>query len=525
MTGTPRSLAIASAFAFALALAGCGSGKSDGEDASASASTGSTGGSASAASGGSSTASATGGTVDAGTGATATGGTATAPGATPAGDATAPAGAAVAAGRGTLLGPATPLVSMDTLTIDASLESQNLAALVARSAPCNVTISRIRYRTIGGAGEPATAAAAVMTPSGTHAACSGPRPVVLYARGTSIDRSRSLTDPGDGETASVIAFFAGQGMIVVAPSYAGHDGSDLPYHPYLNAQQQSADMIDALRAARVALPALGAAPSATLFVTGYSQGGHVAMATHRAIEQDPTLGITVTASAPMSGPYALTRFLATAFAGTQPGGGTVYLALLLESYQRSYGNVYSSPAEVYARPYDTIVPGLLPTDDPVAKSLLPPGADGTYRSLFDVGDGQPYLLTSAFRARAMTPTDPFMADVQRNDLLGGWAPRAPMALCHGSNDPVVFGFNSIDAQAAFTQRGVNVLRYDLEDASTLGPENATLKRNFDATKALVRLSAGGGQRGETAVAERYHAGLVAPYCLSLVQKFFDQVAR
>ena len=64
-------------------------------------------------------------------------------------------------------------------------------------------------------------------------------------------------------------------------------------------------MIDALTAARGALPTADA-PTTTdngqLLVTGCSQGGYVAMATHRALQG---AGETVTASAPMSGPYAL----------------------------------------------------------------------------------------------------------------------------------------------------------------------------------------------------------------------------
>ena len=81
--------------------------------------------------------------------------------------------------------------------------------------------------------------------------------------------------------------FAAQGYVVIAPNYAGYDTSSLTYHAYLNADQQSKDMIDALVAARNALP-IAATPSTTdngkLFITGYSQGGYVAMATHRALQ-------------------------------------------------------------------------------------------------------------------------------------------------------------------------------------------------------------------------------------------------
>ena len=133
---------------------------------------------------------------------------------------------------------------------------------------------------------------------------SGPRPIVLYAHGTQTNKALNLADitnTSNTEGALIAAMFAAQGYIVVAPNYAGYDISTLGYHPFLNAAQQSGEMIDALSAARTALPKTFAASTTDngkLFVTGYSEGGHVAMATQRALQ---AAGATVTAAAPMSG--------------------------------------------------------------------------------------------------------------------------------------------------------------------------------------------------------------------------------
>ncbi|MEJ7235588.1 prolyl oligopeptidase family serine peptidase, partial [Staphylococcus epidermidis] len=84
------------------------------------------------------------------------------------------------------------------------------------------------------------------------------------------------------------ALFAGQGYVVISPNYAGYDKSSLAYHPYLNAQQQSHEMADALKAGREVVRRTGSATNVAdngkLFVTGYSQGGYVAMATTRYLE-------------------------------------------------------------------------------------------------------------------------------------------------------------------------------------------------------------------------------------------------
>src|SRR5262249_16899693 len=133
----------------------------------------------------------------------------------------------------------------------------------------------------------------------------------LYAHGTTTERDFNIANLDDSDNAEgllIAAVFAAHGYIVVAPNYAGYDTSTLGYTPYLNADQSSKDMIDPLPAALSALPtsfAPGTTDNGKLFITGYSQGGHVAMATHRALQ---TAGSAVTASAPMSGPYAMAAF-------------------------------------------------------------------------------------------------------------------------------------------------------------------------------------------------------------------------
>jgi hypothetical protein len=131
--------------------------------------------------------------------------------------------------------------------------------------------------------------------------------------------------------------------------------------PYLIAEQQSKDMIDALSAARAALPLASATltrDNGQLFITGYSQGGYVAMATDRAMQ---AAGMTVTAAAPMSGPYALAAFVDAVFYGEVNGGATISSTLLLTAYQHAYGNIYADPVDVFAQPYAAGIDTLLPT--------------------------------------------------------------------------------------------------------------------------------------------------------------------
>ena len=252
------------------------------------------------------------------------------------------------------------------------------------TAKCDIKIEKVSYRTVGAAGERTNATAALMLPSGDSADCQGDRPVLLYAHGTTTDKGYdfaqvgNIKNPAVGEANLIAANFAAQGYIVVAPNYAGYDESNLDYHPYLVADQQATDMVDALDSARSIIERKKRANDANyskiddsgkLFLSGYSQGGHVAMATARKLEQQ---GKPITAMAPASGPYALAAFGDFIFAGNVNPGATRFAPLLAIGLQKKYPNIYSSRSEIFSADYaNTQFPSLLSFEELVAAGQLP----------------------------------------------------------------------------------------------------------------------------------------------------------
>ncbi len=458
-------------------------------------------------------------------------------------------------------------------------------AQVAGAPACGVEIVTFRYRTIGGAGEPTNASGALMIPSGRSATCSGPRPLMIYAHGTTAYRNYNLaditqTDPGNGDGAgegiSVAAMYAAQGYIVVATNYAGYAGSDLPYHPYLNADQQSADVIDSLRAARLALadvkPERRTRENGKLFVTGYSQGGFVALAAHRALQ---AAGIKVTASAPGSGPYALAATADALIEGEVNLGSTLFTTLVVTGYQHAYGNIYRKPGDFYEAAYapgiETLLPnvqqldtlfanGKLPSTQlfssvppaPQFASMTPPTAPPlvplALTSLFATGFGNANLVRNSYRLAALEdavanpdgafpnttaelkpaadPMQPLRQAFKRNDLRN-WSPRAPVLLCGGASDPMVFFFNARIEQAYWQNAKVpagltSVLDVDSPIAGPADPY-APIKQGFaDAKAQLASQAVAGGATdgGASAVLQAYHSELVASFCMVAARAFF-----
>lgn len=437
---------------------------------------------------------------------------------------------------------------------------------------CGVDVHQIRYNTLDPVNQATTASGALMIPTGTNAACQGPRPIVVYAHGTSAEKNYNiadLTNPDNAEGLLIAAAFATQGYIVVAPNYAGFDTSTLSYHPYLHADQQAKDTSDALTAARSALPistATTITDNGQLFITGYSQGGYVAMATHRLLQ---TNGATVTAAAPMSGPYALGAFGDAVFQGQVIGSAPLLVGWLMTAYQRIYGNIYAAPTDAFEAGYATGIDALLPTTgtrsqlydqgllpreqlfnstppDPAYAAYTPATTPADLAFVFARGFGAAALITNSFRLSylqdslaqpdggfptvtdgrpAAAPTNPLRIAFKANDLRT-WSPTSPVLLCAGHDDPTVLYMNTELMQHYWSSAGVtaSIRVLDVDDDPSLGDDDAALKLGFNTAKesvALAAIAGGASDGGAAAVAEAYHSSLVPPFCLAAVQSFFD----
>lgn len=460
--------------------------------------------------------------------------------------------------RGTLLsGPTLSRIETGAFTTSKRIDPGMLAevldkagdalAAVAGRPRCTITTYSLRYSTIGGGGEATDASTALILPSGSDPACQGPRPVLLYAHGTSTAKDHDMARLR-GEAKLVAALFTAQGYIVVAPNYAGYEGSSLPYHPYLNAEQQAADMIDALRAARTAMASMKVRPGPQLFLAGYSQGGHVALATQRAMERDGEFRVTAVAG--LSGPYAMARLADTVFGGQPNAGITFYLPLIATSAQRAGADIYSKPEELYEIQYANGIEDLLPTRlktrELVKQGKLPkralfardsqPQASGA-SAFFS----SPHLVRTSYREAylrdlaahpcddgACTPGNNLRKWMLKNDLRN-YTPHSPLLLCGGSKDPSVPFFNTTAAAQYFSQQGAPPTLVDLEEQGARDAFSASrrafgLIRDEVAHRAQEEAAISGRSVHEQ-VMESYHARMAGAPCLLAARTYFNSLLQ
>jgi hypothetical protein len=286
-------------------------------------------------------------------------------------------------------------------------------------------------------------------------------------------------------------------------------------------------------------------------------------------------GMTLTASAPASGPYALTALVDDNFLGRPVCGSTVYFPLAIRSYQEAYGNVYARAEDVYSEKFAKTVPTMLPSeishvtlmnegklpkttlfnDTPVlsdpglsefvrdtmrscSPAQQPERFAAVYRSSF--GDG--HLLTDSFRAAYLADIEAnpdgayqtyttgappkrsengFRQAAIKNDLRN-FTPVAPMLLCGGQGDaatPFRLGAELMvryweDPTRAPKPGVVSMLDFEApaKDADPFGE----LKRIFLAERDSYLAS-----QPWPSWVDAYHQFLLPRYCYLAARKFFD----
>ena len=248
-------------------------------------------------------------------------------------------------------------------------------------------------------------------------------------------------------------------------------------------------------------------------------------------------GTPVTAGAHHSGPYNLGWFGDAVYAGNVNLGATLFSPLLNTSFQRTYGNIYAQPGDMYEDLFATGIESLLPSTTPL-NTLLSTGklpatalfaANSTPQPAgFEVFFGTPNLIKTSYRNAVLTdamtnpttPQHPLRVAAYKNDLLAqNWTPAQPMLLCGGNADPTVFfSANTLTAKAYFTGKGVPdpaVTVLDVDSTPTSQQDPFLLaKGGFAQAKAAAG--------NASAVLQAYHGNLVPPFCNVAARGYFSQ---
>ena len=279
---------------------------------------------------------------------------------------------------------------------------------------------------------------------------SGPLPTVAYVHGTSVSFYDAPSNPntvGDfsdrGESFEgppSTAVFAGNGFIYIAPDYLGLGDSTVPRHRYFHAATEASSAIDLMAAARNVLADLRVRQNGELFVFGFSQGGHSALALQRELER---MRVKVDGTAVVGAVFDVERWFLGSLAKEDSIAQALYVSYLLLAFDDIY-DVYESTDDVFRRRYAAIVEDLFDMRhyfDDVMFALPPPARD---------------LLKPSYYAQVTTDRDDPMRVRLRENAVDRWRPEAPVLAFHSPVDEEVPYEDALVSVERLRRRGATI---------------------------------------------------------------------
>lgn len=349
-----------------------------------------------------------------------------------------------------------------------------ISLLTGFPAQYSVRTYRVTYNTIDTQGEPTVASGAVSVPVGAN--CTA-LPMLVYCHGTVL---RQLDVPSQNNNESLIGkAFGSTGYIAVSPDYLGL-GLNSGVHPYVHGESQATASIDLVYAAREFVETLdGVTDSGELFITGYSQGGHAAMATLKyAQEHNLNDALGIVAGAPCSGPYNLSGSQAEVLLSDQPYSNPGYIVYLLIGYQFVYGNIYQDLGDILQSPYNETV---LPFFDGAQNES---GMGEVNAILPEVLSA--LLVDTVLVNFASNDNHPIWVALRDNDSYD-WTPEVPLRMFYCDGDEQVAFTNSTFADSVMNDNGAeDVLSLNVsQGANHGGCLQPALLQTFDFFTSLT----------------------------------------
>lgn len=315
----------------------------------------------------------------------------------------------------------------------AFLESQGIVLPFSNG----YTLYRITYETLDIAGATTLVSGVVSIPDVPDVEWS----LLSYQHGTIIDRDDvisviGITPGGDG---MVAAGGPALGFVTAIPDYIGL-GISQTLHPYVHAATLGRTVVDILRAARELCDSVNVTLNDKLFLMGYSEGGYATMAAHKLIEADFAEEFSITASAPMAGPYDVSGIMYDIMISTDPYPSPSYFPYVILTFN-AIGNHYDPLSEIFVEPLDQTIPVLF--DGTQGRSTIEPQLPSVPAEMLNPTEMADIIAQ---------PDHPVRVYLRENDLYD-WTPQSTMRMYHCPLDEIVPFENSELALETFQANG------------------------------------------------------------------------
>jgi pimeloyl-ACP methyl ester carboxylesterase len=201
-------------------------------------------------------------------------------------------------------------------------------------------------------------------------------------------------------------------------------------------------VIDLVKAARELAITKNVSFNGKLFLAGYSQGGYVTMAAHKAIEQNGLSNFNLVASFPSSGGYDV-KGMQKYFFGLTTYDEPFFLGYVAMSYKTFYS--WSNPlTDIFQSKYAAVIP-----------SLFDGSKDGDQINS-SLNDTIPKLVNSDLLSSIDTNSKfSYIVNAFNENTLLDWYPTKKMFMYHGDADVTVPYQNSVDTYNKLISNGAS----------------------------------------------------------------------
>ena len=354
------------------------------------------------------------------------------------------------------------------------IDASTILAYVQGSIDPNATNAfaykavKITYNTVNEDNTPVVASGLLVIPTATEAyqeyrASQGLAPfsvsMICENHGTIFADADAPTNKevsnGVPDYATAILMTGYAGFASIDPDYIGFGDSKDSVHPYIMKTASARASLDMIKASMKYMEDNGVVLNHQLYITGYSEGGYVAMATAQKVEEE--LGsVNLMGVAPMAGPYNVKDLADIDINATNLMAYPAFLADLMYSYSNYYSDVdlsevanpAISPAQfqlAFDGDYDTVaIHTILGLADP---------DNGDYGFYTHTGDE---LFSSTFiNDYQNNVNSPIKVRFEENNL-DTWVPQSKMNLIQCIDDDIIPFSESNNIYNKFMADGVDV---------------------------------------------------------------------
>nr|WP_299382974.1 lipase family protein [Allomuricauda sp.] len=252
----------------------------------------------------------------------------------------------------------------------------------------------------------------------------------------------------NAESSFIGAVMASNGYVVSLPDYVGYGATRHLEHPYTVHHELAGVSIDMLRATKKLMNELSLDFSGNVFLTGWSEGGGAALATHKYLQLVDVDEFTIKGSSLLAGPYDYYTFFKQIIAnGTLKNENlsiyswaTYSINLYSQELKRSRNDIWAYTVSNQLEALD------VPSDRPID------------------------IFQTDFINGIVNETDTkFTMALKANSLLNGWKPAGHLFLHSGTEDRIVPHYNSTNAHKHFSQLNGSSTLYEYQGGDHYTP--------------------------------------------------------